>query len=93
MQGQGFGYLHSLLYHPYLVCILFAMPSLHLFTFLMCFFKSSYTFHTIFYHLVIACCVVWHDQLVSFYTVLQTLINITVIGFINSHLSLRHVFV
>ena len=32
--------LPSLLHHPYLVCILFGMPSLHLFTFLM-FFKSS----------------------------------------------------
>ena len=27
--------LPSLLYHPYLVCTLFGMPSLHLFTFLM----------------------------------------------------------
>ena len=31
--------LPSLLYHPYPVCILFGMPSLHPFTFLM-FFKS-----------------------------------------------------
>ena len=30
------------LYHPYLVCILFGMPSLHPFTFLM-FFKSCRT--------------------------------------------------
>ena len=36
MQGWGFVYLPSLLYHPYLVCILFGMPSLHL----LMFFKS-----------------------------------------------------
>ena len=34
MQGWGFVYLPSLLYHPYLVCIIFGIPSLHLFTFL-----------------------------------------------------------
>ena len=39
MQGWGFVNLPSPLYHPYLVCILFGMPSLHPFTFLM-FFKS-----------------------------------------------------
>ena len=32
MQGCGFV---NLLYHPYLVCTLFGMPSLHPFTFLM----------------------------------------------------------
>ena len=35
MQGCGFVNLPSLLYHPYLVCTLFGMPSLHPFTFLM----------------------------------------------------------
>ena len=39
MQGWGFVNLPSLLYYPYLVRILFGMPSLHPFTFLM-FFKS-----------------------------------------------------
>ena len=33
MQGWGFANLTSLLYPPYLVCILFGMPSLHPFTF------------------------------------------------------------
>ena len=42
MQGWGFVYLPSLLYHPYLVFMLFGMPSLHLFTFVM-FFKSCVT--------------------------------------------------
>ena len=37
MQGWGFLYLPSLLDHPYLVCIHFGVPSLHLFTF----FSSS----------------------------------------------------
>ena len=32
---QGCGFVNLLLYHPYLVCTLFGMPSLHLFTFLM----------------------------------------------------------
>ena len=32
----------AFMHYPYLVCILFGMPSLHLFTFLM-FFKSCYT--------------------------------------------------
>ena len=41
MHGLGFVNLPSLLYHPYLVCILFGMPSLHLFTFLM-FLKSCF---------------------------------------------------
>ena len=40
MQGQGFAYQPSLLYNPYLVCILVGMPSLHLFTFLMFLFVS-----------------------------------------------------
>ena len=35
MQGCGFVNLPSLLYHPYLVCTLFGMPSLHPFTFLI----------------------------------------------------------
>ena len=35
MQGWGFVKLPSLWYHPYLVCILFGMPSPHPFTFLM----------------------------------------------------------
>ena len=39
MQGWGFVNLPSLLYHPYLVCILFGMPFLHPFIFLI-FFKS-----------------------------------------------------
>ena len=38
--------LPSLLYHPYFVCILFGMPSLHPFTFLMVFFKSC-TYYTV----------------------------------------------
>ena len=38
-RDEAFLNLHSLLYHPYLVCICFGMPSTHLFTFLM-FFKS-----------------------------------------------------
>ena len=42
MQGWGFANLPSLLYHPYLLCILFGMPSLHPFTFLM--FKSCKTY-------------------------------------------------
>ena len=33
MLGLGFVYLPSLLHHPYLVCTLFVMPSLHLSTF------------------------------------------------------------
>ena len=39
MQGQGFAYMltFAFMHHPYLVCILFGMPSLHLFTFLMFF--------------------------------------------------------
>ena len=45
MQGCGFVNLPSLLHHPYLVCTLFGMPSLHPFTFLMflslCTFQSS----------------------------------------------------
>ena len=32
MEGWGFVYLPLLLYHPYLVCILFGVPSLHIFT-------------------------------------------------------------
>ena len=41
IQGWGFVYLPSLLPHPYLVYILFGMPSLHLFTFVMfCFLVS-----------------------------------------------------
>ena len=39
MQGWGFVKLPLLLYHPYLVCMIYGMPSLHPFTFLM-FFKS-----------------------------------------------------
>ena len=35
MQGCGFVNFPSLLYHSYLVCTLFGMPSLHPFTFLM----------------------------------------------------------
>ena len=37
MQGWGFVNLPSLLYHPYLVCIVFGIPSLHPFIFLMLF--------------------------------------------------------
>ena len=33
----------AFMHYPYLVCILFGMPSLHLFTFLM-FFKSCYKY-------------------------------------------------
>ena len=33
--NAGIALLRSKLYHPYLVCILFGMPSLHPFTFLM----------------------------------------------------------
>ena len=47
MQGWGFANLPSQLYHPYLVCILFGIPSLHPFTFLM-FFKSC--IYGIYYH-------------------------------------------
>ena len=32
------------MHHPYLVCMLFGMPSLHLFTFLMFLFSCFYTF-------------------------------------------------
>ena len=42
MCKQGFVHLPSLLYHPYLVCILFGMPSLHHFTFLMFFNIINY---------------------------------------------------
>ena len=34
----------AFMHHPYLVCILFGMPSLHLFTFLMLLFSCFYTF-------------------------------------------------
>ena len=37
----GFVYLHSLLYHSYLVCMLFGMPSLHLFIFNVVFFITD----------------------------------------------------
>ena len=39
MQGWGIANLPSILYHPYLVCILIGMPSLHPLTFLV-FLKS-----------------------------------------------------
>ena len=49
MQGWGFVNLHvpSLLCHSYLVCILFGMPSLHLFTFLMLFKSCNKHMYTI----------------------------------------------
>ena len=34
----------AFMHHPYLVCILFGMPSLHLFTFAMFLFSCFYTF-------------------------------------------------
>ena len=39
-QYVTFAFMHP----PYLVCILFGMPSLHLFTFLMFFISCFYTF-------------------------------------------------
>ena len=36
--GKGIANSHSQLYHPYLACMLFGMPSIHPFTFLMFFF-------------------------------------------------------
>ena len=40
MCGYGFAYLLSLLYHPY-ICILYGVPALHFFTFVMFIFFSS----------------------------------------------------
>ena len=42
MQGRGFVYLLSILYHPYLVCILFGMPSQYLFIVLNAFYFLAY---------------------------------------------------
>ena len=56
-------------------------------------YKLIYSFHTVPYHLAIACRAVWHDQLVSCLHCTANLIHITVIGFINNHVSLHHVFV
>ena len=49
MQGWGFAntLTFAFMHHPYLVYILFGMPSLHLFTFLM-FLFSCYMYHGVF---------------------------------------------
>ena len=46
MQGWGFANMltFAFMHHPYLVGILFGMPSLHLLTFLMFLFSCFYTF-------------------------------------------------
>ena len=47
MQGQGFAntLTFAFMHHPYLVCILFGMPSLHLFTFSMFFISCIMYYH------------------------------------------------
>ena len=85
MQGLGFVNLPSLLYHSYLVCIPFGMPSLHLFTFLMFFKSCIYTNIVI---LQAVCFITATGLYLQYSQILRAYLNIRIIICLNTSIFL-----